>query len=521
MLSTLLVILLIVLVVALFTIYLLGHTKFRVVAQTPESVAVKQDTPLYQASTALLDAPQQAEQLPTVFYPLGPPHKALLARMQLMEQATDTLDIKYYMIHGDDTGHAFFGAMLSALKRGVKVRLIMDDIDTLKREPNFIRLVNDYDNLQVRIFNPLYLRNWREPEFLARFFRVTRRMHNKSFTADGIASVLGGRNIGNEYFNINTDAAFADFDILFAGGVAADVTEAFNNYWYRGTTFNISQLGQPAADASYQEWLQTLEERYQSLRQQFVEDEQAEQVVQQLLDQTLDVRQTDAQLIYDPSQKILSSPFGTEEGNMADQVTDLLESAEGDLMITSPYFIPSDSGLALLKRLNDKGVRVTVLTNSFSANDVSAVHAAYLTYRPKLLDMGVELYELKVPDNESNPDWTLLGSHRSSLHAKAFFMDNKRIFAGSFNLDPRSAVHNTEMGVIFDNKDFADYTVDELRNYAEHNAYRVTRNQDGKLQWEETDGEGHVTLHTKEPRMSVKDYIFVRTISFLPVHWLL
>lgn len=518
MLGTLLLILLLALVVALLAIYLLGRAKFRVVAQTPEPVEVKQDTPFYQASTTLLDSSKQAE-LPTAFYPLGPPHKALLARMQLMENAQHTLDIKYYMVHGDDTGHAFFGAMLDALKRGVKVRLIMDDIDTLKREPNFIRLVGEYDNLQVRIFNPLYLRNWREPEFLARFFRVTRRMHNKSFTADGIASILGGRNIGNEYFNINTDAAFADFDFLFIGNVAAKVTKAFNDYWYSGVTFDIEKLGQAADDETYKDWLQTLEERYQTLRAQFVEEE--EQVVTQLLDKTLDAHQTDAEVIYDPAKKILSSPFATDDGNMADQVIELLDSAENDLMITTPYFIPSDSGLDLLKRLHDRGVRITVLTNSFSANDVSAVHAAYLTYRPKLLDLGVELYELKVPDNESNPDWTLLGSHRSSLHAKAFFIDNKRIFAGSFNLDPRSAVHNTEMGVIFDNEAFADYTVNELRRYAEHNAYRVTRNEAGKLQWEETDGKGNVTLHTKEPRMSVKDYVFIRTISFLPVHWLL
>ncbi|MFZ1385787.1 MAG: phospholipase D family protein [Thiolinea sp.] len=507
--------LLIALAIGLLILRIVGNKALIVNPEPMPKITVNQETPLYKIVDGLLK--QQPAAPGNLLYSLSNPHVALLDRLQLIDAATETIDIQYYLFHDDESGQAVLQALVDAAKRGIKVRLLLDDMDMIGRDGIFVRLMKDNPNLQVRIFNPFYLRVFRIPEYPARFPQVTRRMHNKSLTVDRIVTIVGGRNVGNEYFSFKTEVAFSDFDLLAAGKIGADVTESFDKYWHSGLAIDLSTLNDPAGDERFNKWNDQSSKVLQLYRQEVQINQPAINELIGSISRT--TYYADMKVIYDRPEKVISS-FSDTSGNITAEIANLMKSANKELVISSPYFIPGKFGLEVFQSLIDRGVNVVILTNSFAANDVAAVHAGYVNYRKRLLQMGVKLYELKPLNAEAQLDkgFELFGSKRASLHAKAFVVDEKTTFVGSFNLDPRSSVHNTEMGIFFDEPAYGKASVEKTRAYMQQQAYELKLTDNDKIEW--IDSATGVT-HTSEPDMSLLQRSIIRVISWLPVEWLM
>ena len=498
----------------LAVIRVIGNRAFRVVPEPVPDIDGSGKTSLSAAVDALLV--DQSDQSTSLYSPLGKASTALLSRFRLANLAEQAIDVQYYLFNDDEAGRALLANLIAAAGRGVKVRLLLDDIDIKGRESVLSRLVSEIDLLQIRIFNPVWLRHARLLDYLARFPRSSRRMHNKSFTVDNIATIVGGRNIGNEYFNVGGDVSFADFDILAAGPVAAEVVNEFECYWYSGIAVDVAQLGRPASDDRYARWKESVVQCQQRIHEEI--DTHETLAPEQLLAGSLDACHGRGKVLFDQPEKVLGGLFDTK-GSLAPTIIDLLSSATEELLITSPYFIPGDLGMSVIRDLRERGVRISLLTNSFKANDVVVVHAGYIDYRTQLVELGVRMYEFK-PDSRT-ANMSLMGSKRASLHAKTFVIDRRRQFVGSFNLDPRSAIHNTEMGIIFDSTEFAESLYQSQLERLEESAYRLRLNGSNALEWVEKTQSGQTLVHATEPGMTSLQRGFVYLLTWLPVEWLM
>ncbi len=460
----------------------------------------------------------QDSQSDSLCFPLGDARESFLSRIGLAQLAEHSIDAQYYLFHDDESGRGLLSVLIDAAERGVQVRLLLDDIDLKGRDALLAKLASDVDNLQIRVFNPLWIRAVRPLDYLLRFPRSSRRMHNKSFTVDATACIVGGRNIGDEYFGVDARISFTDYDMLAAGKVANDVVTQFDEYWYGGLSLDCTRLVEPAEEQPYRQWLQQLRQA----GQRFVREtgEARELPPDQLMRHRLDACSCKTELLCDPPEKVMSRLFDTE-GSLAPDIMKLMQSAQETLLISSPYLIPGSWGMDLFRELRKRGVQITVLTNSFAANDVLAVHAGYVDYRAQMVELGIRMYEFKPDIDPEQRHLKLLGSKRSSLHAKSFIIDRERLFVGSFNLDPRSAIHNTEMGIVFDNAGLAGRLHGSLTDRLGEIAYHLKLGARGQLQWEERSGENDTTLHDREPNTTRWQRLGVYLLSWLPVEWLL
>ncbi len=483
-----------------------GEHRFEVVATgTETSGAPAAASPLALEASALLAGGEDTD----VFRTLGPATEALEARFALADAATRTLDVQYYGFHHDASGRALLGRLAGAAGRGVAVRLLLDDIGIGRRADCLARLSDRSPGLEVRIFNPTALRgSARLFEFAARFPRVTRRMHNKSMTADRAVSIVGGRNISDLYFDgDDVDVGFADFDVLVAGDVAGAVTDSFGAYWDSGLSIDVDRLASAARD--------------EDCGPEVVVTHAPAMALAALLGAGTDAGPFAARaaLVVDPPEKVVT-PLRTSVDYSGASVMRLLASAKKELLLSSPYFVPSGRGMSVFAELRERGVRVSILTNSLASNDVPAVHASYAGYREALLRLGVELHEFR-PLAGDGHDWSLLESERASLHAKTFVIDGTRVFVGSFNLDPRSFFHNTEMGVVLDDADFGRIIGTRWHETLPRVAYRLELDETGAVRWHEALDGGHERVHDREPMTSATDRLLVRAMAWLPVEWLM
>jgi putative cardiolipin synthase len=358
---------------------------------------------------------------------------------------------------------------------------------------------------------------------LTDFSRTNRRMHNKAFVADNQRAVLGGRNIGDEYFEASGEVAFGDLDVLTMGPVVADVSRAFDTYWNAPASVPIGaltgRLGTPAS-------LDTLRTDLAA----FVETQQDSAYVgharstaaQALAAGTEGVFWGRAHVVVDDPAKV-SRPPEDAEGHLLPQLARIGVQLRRELLIVSPYFVPGDAGVAALATLVQKGVRVTVLTNSLAATDVGAVHAGYKQYREALVDAGVRLYELRpeaIEYGRSKRSNRQIGGSRASLHAKTFVFDRRAVFIGSLNLDPRSVQLNTEIGVVCENEAMAGGMASALESGLDKVAWRVERVTDAdgqtRLVWTETTAAGTVQ-HRDEPEVSAWRKLGVWFLGLLPI----
>ena len=459
-------------------------------------------------------------------YPLDQPLDAFAARVLLARAAERSLDVQYYIWHGDVTGHLMFEEMWNAAERGVRVRLLIDDNGISGLDPTIVAL-DSHANIEVRIFNPFANRSMRMLGYVTDFSRLNHRMHNKSFTADGRATIVGGRNIGDEYFGAGQHISFADLDVIAVGPAAMDVGAAFDLYWnspsaYPATTI-IATAGAAAVPAMQAKFGEV---RASADATTYLTAAKDTQILEELRTQALQFDWVPVSVVYDEPTKILD-----KAGHSDLMLTRLLETlgrTEREIDIISPYFVPGTRGTEALCKLPQRKVRLRILTNSLAATDVGAVHAAYGKCRKALLQCGASLYELK-PDAEagradadsSKEQKMLGGSSTASLHAKSFALDRNRVFVGSFNLDPRSTSLNTEMGLVIESPTLANAISNLLDTEADDKAYRVVLGADGHhLEWVERTATGEVR-HTHEPNTGVLDRAGVKFLSWLPIDWLM
>lgn len=464
------------------------------------------------------------------FHLLHEGRAALAARLSLAEQATHTLDVQTYLFHNDTTGKLVAAALLAAADRGVRVRVLIDDIDSGDKELGLATL-DAHPNIEIRLFNPfhtrganLLVRGW---QMLQDHVRLSRRMHNKAFIADNQVAVTGGRNLGDEYFDAHRDVAFVDLDVLAAGPIVNDLSQSFDVYWNSEAAVPASALPVAPDDARLQRARRFLADfRVRRLHSDYGRALAAADPVPGLLTGTARWRVARATLIVDPPEKARGPGIATSE-LMAGQLAGLWITPERRALIVSPYFVPGAMGMAYFRYWRHQGVQIDVLTNAYAASDVPVVHAGYANYRIPLLEAGVNLFELK-PDAEARGGRLRdlgSGSSRASLHAKAFVFDDRHVFVGSFNFDPRSVHLNTEMGLVIDSPDLAR----ELTAIAEdamrpERSYRpqlvfepaeqgeITR----RLRWHDVH-EGTVRVSDVEPETTPFQRGLLRVLQALPL----
>ncbi len=406
--------------------------------------------------------------------------EAFAVRAHAARAAGRSLDLQYYYWRDDFTGGLLGREVLAAADRGVRVRILLDDINA--RGGNDVHLAYDsHPNIEVRLFNPALSRDStlaRGVDMALRILTVTRRMHNKAWIADGRLAIVGGRNIGDAYFGASDTANFRDLDVSMVGPAVARTATIFDRFWNSPVVLPIRSLSDPehreltrlrarlegaAASEPARLYLSRLKEK----------DEAAALVTAGAMHWT-----ASAEVVSDPPEKVLDVG---QQSWLNETIDSVIASATTSLEITSPYFIPGEEGASSLRRLVERGAKVKVLTNSLAATDVAAVHGAYAHYREALLESGIGLFELKA---ESKPGRiSLFGSSNASLHTKAFTVDDRTGFIGSFNYDPRSIALNTEMGVLFRH---AALIAEVRREFLTHSgpthAYRLSI-EDGALQW--------------------------------------
>jgi cardiolipin synthase C len=400
---------------------------------------------------------------------------AFVARAMLAQSAERSIDAQYYLYNDDLTSRLFTYQLLKAADRGVRVRLLVDDIGLEGRDLG-ATVMEGHHNIEVRIFNPFSRNTGRVLQLVTRLGSVTRRMHNKSFTVDNQVTILGGRNIGNAYFEADPDLDFHDLDVMAIGPVAKEVSISFDRYWNNELAYPASVLkGKPSTP-------EEIEQKRQFLKE-FAAQQADSTYLQALLDSNLanNIRHDrvyyhwgEAEVLCDQPEKLVQD-FSKTEFHLATKIEPYIKGVQDELIIFSPYFVPGKQGTAFLRQLSERGVRVRILTNSLASTDVGIVHSGYSKYRKDLLRAGIELYEMnqKTSKEERKRKKGRYGSSKASLHAKAFIFDRKQVFIGSLNLDPRAVLHNTEIGVVLASKEIASEVGDWFDSKIERKTFRL------------------------------------------------
>lgn len=442
------------------------------------------------------------------------------ARVQLADAAVRTLDVQYYIWRNDLSGTLLFEALRRAADRGVRVRLLLDDNNTGGMDATLAAL-DSHPNIDIRLFNPFRRRRWRWLGYLTDFSRLNRRMHNKSFTVDARATIVGGRNVGDEYFDAGRQALFVDLDVLGVGPVADAVEEDFERYWNSASAIPAARWLAAAPADALSNFAVAANARVQGPKATaYLDSIRRSTLVRDLLAGRQALVWAPAHLVSDDPKKGLAREKQTDL--LAVRLARVLGSVERELCVISPYFVPTSRGAAFFRARAREGVRIAVLTNALEATDVLAVHAGYAKRRRALLRAGVKLYELRRNSPARRRWWRARGFHgssASSLHAKTFSVDRRRLFIGSFNFDQRSVRLNTEMGFVIDSAQMATASADEFVQGAPDNAYEV-RLRGHRLAWIERN-DGVEIMHSREPGSTFWQRAYVTALSWLPIDWLL
>lgn len=440
---------------------------------------------------------------------------AFAARAIAARSAGRSLDLMYYIWKNDLTGRLLAHEIVQAADRGVRVRILLDDINTRGLDRSYVAL-DSHPNISIRLFNPSRARRngWkRGVEMVLRAFSVTRRMHNKAWIADGRCAIIGGRNIGDEYFAAARASNFRDLDLLLLGPAVQQTETIFDAYWNSAYVIPICALAR---------WRLPRIKRFRRRLARLATGPSAEPYMARLrehvsLSELIDLAE---RLHWTDEVEILSDPPEKAEGEkqanwLMAQLLPLIRAAESSVAITTPYFIPGDEGVRRLVELVDKGVDVAILTNSLAATDVAAAHGAYAHYREALLAGGVRLYELQPYARKH--EISAFGSSGASLHTKAFTIDARTGFIGSLNFDPRSASVNTEMGVLFAQPDLVERMRELFRLDTDPRAsYGLTLEKRGGLRWHGL-RDGRARHYASDPEAGLARRCFAFLIGLLPI----
>jgi len=529
----------------------------KVERQASKAQGAALDTPLGRIVKASTVDPEQSgfRLMPTGQY-------ALQARLELARRAQRTLDVQYYQIHDDRTGRYLLRTLRDAAERGVRVRLIIDDLYTSGQDPLLLGL-DAYPNVEVRLFNPFpagrknfltrFAVNWRE------FDRVHRRMHNKLFIADGVMAVAGGRNIADEYFMASAGANFVDLDTFVIGAILPRLSSLFDEYWNSERVLPIRAIVQTErSDAELRQDFERMTSaeavpilRVAPMPAEMGLSETVEvigstggtpepeapppndvlgygPIVDELNAGKVGLIWADAQAYADSPDKVIGrvSTYGVAPIDDVDSVrynvVEMMRRARKDVVITSPYLIPGEAGLETFRNSVERhGVKYTLVTNSLAATDEPVVHTGYRRYRPEMLKLGMNLYELS-PQKVSRS--LRLGRFSTSigrLHAKSAVVDGERVFIGSMNFDPRSDQHNTEMGLFIQSPALAQQMLKLVDVIRQQGAYKVMLAPNGKDMIWTTTGPGGREEVVEEPETDMWTRVMLEVLSVIAPEGLL
>jgi cardiolipin synthase C len=445
--------------------------------------------------------------------------EAFAVRRSLLRAAEFSIDAQYYMWRGDLTGSLLMGELLDAAERGVHVRLLLDDNTTAGTDAVLLA-AESHPNIEVRLFNPYMLRKPRWPSYVFDLRRINRRMHNKSLTIDGAATVVGGRNIGDEYFDAHADLQFADMDVLAIGAVVADVTKSFEDYWNSKSAFPLRDVVSVTAG----DHIKSLQDSLLRL----TGDEKTRRYTRHVERTPLLESSERPDFTWVPVELVVDDP-AKGQGAIARRkllVAGLgkkLGAVETSIDVVTAYFVPGRFGSSYFGRMAQSGKKVRILTNSLASNDVVPVHAGYARYRKRLLRRGVQLFELRASSapprrgRRGKSSLPRFGASSSSLHAKIFVLDQKRVFIGSFNFDPRSLYLNCEMGFMIESAALGARIAGQMTALVESSSYTPFIEKNGRLSWRDT----HQREYKVEPESTARQRVVAWVISWLPVEWLL
>jgi putative cardiolipin synthase len=446
---------------------------------------------------------------------------ALTSRLALIEGAKRSLDLQYYAIHADASTEVLLQKIREAAQRGVRVRILLDDFNSVGDDAQVLRLGFE-PNIEIRLFNPL---TGSRSSMIGRVLgslhdvpRIQKRMHNKVFIADNAWGIAGGRNLGDRYFGSGEKTNFVDLDVLAAGRVVRDMSASFDRFWNDELSYPLRTL----LDAEDLERLRQMKlpdpAKAASAAAAPVPAAKPPANAASVLPAVdpvevaraerppLDLKSVE--LYWAPSTLLVDKPGkigpGDDEVNAGETVVDgllnLMQQAQRDVLIVSPYFVPGTQMMAVYEQLRRRGVRIRVLTNSLASNDAPAAHAGYARYRDRLLDMGVELYEMRAdPDSaasmigsgpgkanrasqDTGPGGSKGAQSRASLHSKAVIIDGRLAVIGSMNLDLRSQLQNSEVALLIRSAALSSVATRQVEQTFARGAYKLERDQ-GRLVW--------------------------------------
>ncbi|MDH3616430.1 MAG: phospholipase D family protein [Gammaproteobacteria bacterium] len=478
-------------------------------ALSPEHTA---DTRLGRALHSVADArPGKAG-----FLPIHDGIDALAIRLLLADQAEHSIDTQYYEIEDDLAGRLFMEALLRAADRGVRIRLLLDDYRTKGHDKN-IAALRAHPNFRMRIYNPFTRRSYRFVDGLLSFARVNRRMHNKSFTVDNQMTVIGGRNIGDHYFSVGHDVNFADLDVIGIGPIVADVSDMFDKYWNSPAAIPLSEVARRLGLRKVS--ISKLVDRMTQAHAEVSASKYADAIHSSMLEK---LEHDLSAFVWAPYKLAFDLPEKTDAKTSKDAarirqlLVDAFDRADREVILVSPYFVPRLSGVRRFRELRNRGVDVTVLTNSLASNNQVYAHGGYAPVRKSLLKMGVRLFELRADALVVGGKHMKVNSTKATLHTKAFAIDGEQLFIGSFNFDPRSANINTEMGVFIDSPELAEAFVKGARHHVPRQSYELLLDEKGALRWRGMHNDNDVILK-REPQAGIWHRIAGRIARLLPI----
>ena len=464
------------------------------------------DSPLVKIAKVSSPSPEQTG---VRLLPLGA--YSLDTRIQLAQRASTSLDVQYCVLENDPTGRLLMKALRDASVRGVRVRLLVDDLYTTHSDP-LLRGLASFPNVEVRLFNPFCCNRSggvgsRYTASIFDFGRLNHRMHNKLFIADGVMAVAGGRNIGDEYFLRSESANFIDMDAFVMGAVVQSMAQIFDRYWNSEVVYPIEAVGEPLGDKVAR--AKAFDATLAALPPSPPIDPPSTDLlgygplVEELDSGQLGLEWGIARAFADPPEKLLAmTPKVAFEMSVTNDVMMQVWQAKNDLVLTSPYMIPGETGMESFRNLERDKVKVTVITNSLAATDEPLVHTGYSRYRERMLQAGVDLYELSPTRAQHTKRLGMFGSSLGRLHAKTAVIDRKIIFIGSMNLDPRSASTNTEFGMFIESPALAKELLRVINISKLEGAYRLRLDpKTAQLQWLTLDDDKEVVLSV-EPESS-------------------
>lgn len=445
---------------------------------------------------------------PAAVYRLDSGRDALGARIGLIERAQRSIDIQSYLIKDDLSGNLVALHLAEAADRGVRVRLLMDDALTDEVDPGLLSL-DQHENIEVRVFNPFPRRRSRFISLLANFNILNRRMHNKSFTVDNQVTIVGGRNLADEYYQTGGEAEFIDEDLLAIGPPVDEISDGFDEYWNSPEAIPMGAFKRLVPHGSVEQSIREARRLLDGhLDEPFLKGVDG-RLIDDFISGRLHLIAATVEVVQDLPEKV-RNPLKRRLSATVEYLQQMVSAATDELIVISPYFVPQKQGVDFFAALVRKGVRVVIVSNSLASTNHNSVHAVYARYRKPLLQQGVELYELR-PRHEAMQTNTKL-----TLHSKVATVDRQRTFVGSFNIDPRSLYLNTELGLAVDSIELSTNMARSILDTLPEFAYKLKLSEKGRLQWLLSTA-GVEEIITTEPQTSFWRRLLTKLMSLLPI----